>query len=149
MIVRSVKHCAPPGTIRDVHARADLRVCNHERISIVAQAEIDGETTAKLDVVLHKRAHLAAEVAAIERDSLIRDVNVREREHVCEIAVSGVVVIKIASSHGRPSVCACSSAVQRATNASERTSSWAVFRQSASMALMRRARTSGRSLHFA
>ena len=39
MIVRSVQHGAASGPIGNVHARADVGVCNHQCISIEAQAD--------------------------------------------------------------------------------------------------------------
>ena len=53
------------------------------------------QTTAKLDVVLRERAHLAAAVATVERDALVRDVNVRQRQQVRQVAIARVVVIEI------------------------------------------------------
>lgn len=77
VIVRSVDHRTPSNPVRDVYTRADLRVVNDERVPIDAEPQVAGQTTAKLDIVLRERAHLAAAVATVERDALVRDVNVR------------------------------------------------------------------------
>ena len=90
-----MQHCATPGPIRQVHARADVGASDHERIPIDAQAEIGRDATTKLDVVLRERAQLAAAVTTVEGDALVRDVNVRQREKVREVAVAGVVVVEI------------------------------------------------------